>query len=143
MSSYQITVNGVVYSVILRERRGTSLRFVIDGVEHSVSVNMTPQLSTARSSSAVTAQPVASTAPQVAASASSPDLCAPIPGIVSELKVCEGQAIQAGEVAVILEAMKMENPIKAHRSGTVSKIHVVRGQDVAHGTPLITISVGS
>jgi biotin carboxyl carrier protein len=143
MSSYQIEVNGVNYSVVLRERRGAVLRFLIDGVECQVSVNLVPQLAAFRSSASPAALPSVQPSPQVTAPSNSPELCAPIPGIVSEIKVSEGQSVQAGDVAVILEAMKMENPIKAHRSGTISKVHVVRGQDVAHGTPLVTITTGS
>jgi biotin carboxyl carrier protein len=141
MSTYKVEVNGVTYSVALREKRGTSLLFAVDGVEYSVSVNLAVQPALLGTSSSIVAAPTASTAvPKMSASANAPELCAPIPGIVSDLKVTEGQTIQAGEVALVLEAMKMENPIKAHRSGTVSKIHVGRGQEVAHGTPLITIS---
>jgi biotin carboxyl carrier protein len=62
-----------------------------------------------------------------------------MPGIVSEVKASEGALVQLGDTLLVIEAMKMENPIKATRSGTVKRVHVVKGQEVLSGAQLITL----
>jgi len=64
---------------------------------------------------------------------------APMPGLVLDVLVEEGQTIEGGENLVILEAMKMENIIKAPGSGTISNIEVEKGQAVEKGTTLIRL----
>lgn len=65
---------------------------------------------------------------------------APIPGQITRLLVQPGQAVQAGEPVLILEAMKMENEIRATRTGTISAVHVTPGQNVARHEVLAEIS---
>jgi acetyl-CoA/propionyl-CoA carboxylase, biotin carboxylase, biotin carboxyl carrier protein len=57
----------------------------------------------------------------------------PMQGVVLEVEVSEGDAIEAGHVICVVEAMKMENEIVAHRDGVVSQLAVTAGQQVAHG----------
>ena len=64
---------------------------------------------------------------------------APIPGLVTRLRVEPGQAVQAGESIVVLEAMKMENDIRAGTSGVVKIIHVTLGQSVTLNEVLLEI----
>ncbi len=58
------------------------------------------------------------------------ELKAPMPGLIMEIKVVEGQAVQKGDPLLILEAMKMENVIKSPGEGTVQRIHIRQGQSV-------------
>ena len=60
-------------------------------------------------------------------------------GTVLAVKVAEGDAVEAGQVIAIVEAMKMENEVAAHRAGTVTEIAVVAGQPVTTGQPICTI----
>ncbi len=62
---------------------------------------------------------------------------APMPGLVVGLLVAEGQAVEAGDGVAIVEAMKMENELKAEAPGVVSKILVETGQAVDKGTVLV------
>jgi biotin carboxyl carrier protein len=62
---------------------------------------------------------------------------APMPGLVVGLLVEEGQAVAAGDGVAIVEAMKMENELKAETPGVVSKILVETGQAVDKGTVLV------
>jgi biotin carboxyl carrier protein len=64
---------------------------------------------------------------------------APMPGLVLRLEVEVGQRVEPGTGVVVLEAMKMENEIKAQGSGVVAAIHVEAGQAVDKGTPLVEI----
>ena len=63
-----------------------------------------------------------------------------MPGVVLKVLVDEGDMVEAGDAVMIIEAMKMENEIKAPASGTVKKIHVENGESVNTGDPLIEIS---
>ncbi len=65
---------------------------------------------------------------------------APLPGRIIEVRVKEGDNIQAGDVVIVLEAMKMANEIRAAQAGLVSKVHVQAGTAVVKGQPLVTIS---
>jgi len=71
--------------------------------------------------------------------ADSAALTAPMQGTVVTVAVSDGQRVGAGEVIAVLEAMKMEQPIGAHRAGTVSRIAVAVGDTVAHGAHLCDI----
>lgn len=61
----------------------------------------------------------------------------PMPGLVLTLHVAEGDTVAAGDSLLVLEAMKMENDIKAQFGGTVSSIHVHPGDAVGKGALLI------
>ncbi|HTX59687.1 MAG TPA: acetyl-CoA carboxylase biotin carboxylase subunit [Verrucomicrobiae bacterium] len=72
--------------------------------------------------------------------ASGNDVISPMHGLVVELKVDEGAAVQEGAVVAVVEAMKMMNEIRAHRAGTVAKVHTQAGATVEAGSPLVTIA---
>lgn len=60
-------------------------------------------------------------------------------GIVREVLVAQGDAVVAGQVVLILEAMKMENEVKAEAAGTVQALHVAAGQTVEQGVVLMEL----
>ena len=62
-----------------------------------------------------------------------------MPGIVRKVFVGEGEAVEAGAPLLILEAMKMENEIRAEGEGRVVRIHVTEGMAVNSNDPLVTI----
>ncbi len=64
-------------------------------------------------------------------------LRAPMPGLVSRVEVAPGQAVRRGDGIVIVEAMKMENELKAESNGVVSRVHVAPGQAVEKGALLV------
>lgn len=119
MKNLKITVNGVVYDVQVEESDG----------------------------SAVAAAPVAA-APKAAApapkKAAAPagegePVKSPMPGTIVNVPVSVGQAVKAGDVLVVLEAMKMENEIKAAHDGTVTSVAVSKGESVDTGSVLVTL----
>ncbi len=63
----------------------------------------------------------------------------PMPGMVVKVEVREGDSITKGEGLVILEAMKMENELKAPVNGRISSVHVHGGAAVEKGEKLVTI----
>lgn len=64
---------------------------------------------------------------------------APLPGVINEINVKEGQSVKAGDKLVIIEAMKMENEIPAENDGVVEKILVKRGDSVEGDQTLMII----
>ena len=65
--------------------------------------------------------------------------CAPMPGMVTEVAVSIGQEVKAGDKLVVLEAMKMENELRAARDGRVREVLVSESQSVEAGMPLVLI----
>jgi len=66
-------------------------------------------------------------------------LASPMQGTVVKIAVEEGQSVEAGDLVFVLEAMKMEQPLSAHKSGVVTNLKAVIGETVASGTVLCDI----
>jgi acetyl-CoA/propionyl-CoA carboxylase, biotin carboxylase, biotin carboxyl carrier protein len=67
-------------------------------------------------------------------------LTAPMQGTIVKLAVSEGDAVESGALVVVLEAMKMEQPINAHRSGTIKGLTAEVGATVSSGTVICEIT---
>ena len=74
-----------------------------------------------------------------ASAASGDSVAAPMQGTVVKVAVAEGDTVSAGDLVVVLEAMKMENPVTAHKDGTVTGLAVEAGAAVTQGTVLLEI----
>jgi len=66
-------------------------------------------------------------------------LTSPMQGTVVKVAVTQGQSVEKGDLVIVLEAMKMEQPLMAHRSGVISNLSAVIGETVASGTVLCDI----
>lgn len=88
------------------------------------------------------ASPAATTpAPKPAAPAGAgKPVTSPLPGVIIEVSVKEGQAVKAGQKVAVLEAMKMENEIQAPADGTVTAILVNKGDSVLEGAEIVKIA---
>lgn len=67
-------------------------------------------------------------------------IVAPMPGTILSLGVQAGTKVKAGDILVVLEAMKMENEIMAPREGTVTQVMVNKGSTVATGEVLVYLA---
>ena len=125
MKYYNITVNGVAYSVSVEE----------------TAAGAAPVAAAAPAAPAAPkAAPAPAAAPKAAAGAAGAvAVKAPMPGNILDVKVSAGASVKAGDVLVILEAMKMENEIMAPCDGTVTSVSVTKGAAVESGTLLCTI----
>ena len=123
MKQYTITVNGVAYDVTVEEKNGGVVS-APKAVEKSA-----PAAST----------PVAS-APQAAAKEGNVAVSAPMPGKILAVKAKEGDSVKAGDVLLVLEAMKMENDIVAPQDGVVASINVKVGDSVESGAKLASLN---
>ena len=96
-----------------------------------------PGKAQAEAAPAAVAAPAA--APAAPAAAGSVPVNAPMPGTILDIKVKAGAAVKAGDVVMILEAMKMENEISAPQDGTIASIDVRKGDTVNSGDVLYTM----
>jgi acetyl-CoA/propionyl-CoA carboxylase biotin carboxyl carrier protein len=67
-------------------------------------------------------------------------LTSPMQGTIVKIAVAEGDSVAAGDLVVVLEAMKMEQPINAHKAGTVGAMSAAVGEVVTAGTALCEIT---
>ena len=123
MKQYTITVNGVAYDVTVEEKNG--------------GVVSAPKA--VEKSAPVASAPVAS-APQAAAKEGNVAVSAPMPGKILAVKAKEGDSVKAGDVLLVLEAMKMENDIVAPQDGVVASINVKVGDSVESGAKLASLN---
>ncbi len=84
--------------------------------------------------------PVEDRAARRAHGLATPEITAPMPGKVVKLLVAEGQAVEAGDALVVLEAMKMETALHAESAAIVKKIRTNVGEMVDHGAVLLELS---
>ena len=78
-------------------------------------------------------------APRRSKSRTAGDVMSPMPATVVSINIASGDAVTAGQTVIVLEAMKMELPIKAPRSGVVKAIHCAKGDLVQPGVNLLDI----
>jgi acetyl-CoA/propionyl-CoA carboxylase biotin carboxyl carrier protein len=71
--------------------------------------------------------------------ASGDAVTAPMQGTIIKVAVSDGDTVSAGDLVVVLEAMKMENPVTAHKSGTITGMSAVQGSSVSQGTVICEI----
>ena len=135
MSTFLITTLGVTRSVTLISRKDTSVTFEIEGVHYTVNVaQSSPYLKDSNSPSA--------RAPTVKSSASTPkrgEILSSMPGVVTQILVAVGDSVKKGTPLIIIEAMKMENPVLATIDGKVHAIHIATGEEVAGHKILMTL----
>lgn len=119
------------YKVTLNKRHYTASLKLITPVSDSIS----------RTVESATQTTHTRTSPDIATQATVEpgSVVAPLPGRVIEVRVKEGTAVKAGDVVIVLEAMKMANEIRAAQAGAVKQVHVKSGEAVEKGQPLITI----
>jgi acetyl-CoA/propionyl-CoA carboxylase biotin carboxyl carrier protein len=73
------------------------------------------------------------------AAVSGDDVVAPMQGTIVKVAVADGDVVAAGDLVVVLEAMKMEQPLTAHKAGTISGVIAEVGTTVQSGTTLLQI----
>lgn len=148
-SGYEVTVGDRTYQVDAAIARAglLSLRsLLIGGSHHEVAVRQIKESYWVSTPSS--AGPVSVTDPLTHLAAKSHSgkagrrkekVTAYMPGRVIAILAQEGEAVTAGQGIVVLEAMKMQNEIRAEHDGTLTKIHVQSGQAVERGDPLFEL----
>ena len=130
MRKFNVNVNGTLYEVEVDE---------IQAGAAAAPARKPIPAAAPKAAAPKAAAPKAAPARPAAAPAGAETVKAPMPGNILEVRVKDGQAVQAGDVLFILEAMKMENEIMAPCDGTVKQVLVNKGATVNSGDPLVVI----
>lgn len=128
MKKYNVTVNGVVYEVVVEEADGTA-------VSAPAAAPAAVPAPVAAPAPAVTP----ATAPKASGAQGSIKVVAPMPGTILKLNVKVGDTLKANDLVCILEAMKMENEIFTAEGGVVKSIEAAQGASVNAGDVIITL----
>jgi biotin carboxyl carrier protein len=135
MKRYQITVNGRTFDVrLLSDPLQDQVEVEVDGKAFTVEARAlpaeagTPEVVQRPSTSGTTAGTKVKTS-----TPSGSRVVAPLPGIIKSIAVRPGQPVSAGDELLVIEAMKMDNVIRATRDGIIETIYTAEGRQVAHG----------
>ena len=143
MKQYKFKINGNEYNVAVNSVSGNIADVTVNGTPYQVELENAP----AAPVQAIPAQaaPAAQTAaapaaPKPAPSGAGKAVKSPLPGVIISVNVNVGDAVKAGQVVAVLEAMKMENEIQAESDGTVTAVHVGKGDSVLEGASIVTLA---
>ncbi len=128
---YKVTLNGRTYEVEVEAGKA----MLLDEYEAIAPAPVAAPVS----APAAAAAPVAAAPAAPAVTGAGEAVNAPMPGTILKVNVKVGDAVQAGTVLCVLEAMKMENEIMAPKAGTVTQVLATKGGSVDTGAPLVVI----
>lgn len=143
MKTYKYTINGTQYEVAIGDIADNVATVTVNGEEYKV--EMEPEAEPEKKK--VVVKTGATSSAPAAEEASTPGaavnmnnaLKAPLPGVVTEIKVAVGDEVKVGDVILVLEAMKMANNLEAEKDGKVTAILVSQGASVMEDSPLVVI----
>ncbi len=142
MKEYKYIINGTQYNVEIGDIKENIASVTVNGEAYQVEMEKEPEpekkkvvVKTGAAQAAAAPEAPASGGPVNTNNA----LKAPLPGVITDLKVAVGDEVKAGDTLVVLEAMKMANNLDADKSGKVTAILVKVGDSVMEDTPLVVI----
>src|SRR5574344_1442945 len=143
MKEYKYTINGKKYEVAIKGIEDNIADITVNGEEYKVEMEKQAEPEKKK----VVVRPAAPAPAQSAAPASAAGakvntanaIKAPLPGVVTEIKVAVGDTVSAGDTVVVLEAMKMANNLSTEKAGKVTAILVQQGESGMEDTPLVVI----
>jgi biotin carboxyl carrier protein len=139
MKKYRITVDGKSYEVDVEEM-GQGVAVPLSAVAAQPTAAPAPVAPAAPTAPSAPAAEPPKAAVASAASVQGEKLPAPMPGTILSVSVSAGQSVKKGEVLLVLEAMKMENEIVAHKDGVINGVFVQKGSTVNAGDPLVAFA---
>jgi biotin carboxyl carrier protein len=145
---YKFKINGHEYEVAVGSVEGGIAKVAVNGTNYEVEVQSNtlmkptpaarPHVAPATYSATAPVTPAKINQAASSEGKASP-LKSPLPGVILDVKVKEGDTVRAGQLVMVLEAMKMENNIDAHASGVIRSIAKRQGDPVLEGDVLLTI----
>jgi biotin carboxyl carrier protein len=147
MKTYKFRINGNEYNVEINSVEGNLADVTVNGAAYKVEMENAPATPAAPATTANPAAQARQDAPAAAPAKPAPApagagkaITSPLPGVIIEVSVKEGQAVKAGQKVAVIEAMKMENEIQAASDGTVTAVLVNKGDSVLEGTEIVKIA---
>lgn len=143
MKQYKYKINGNLYNVTVNDIEDNIAQVEVNGTPYKVELDKPIKAAPKPITRPAAAPKTESGAPVVArpaaASGSKSAVKSPLPGVILDIKVKEGETVKKGQTIIILEAMKMENNINANKDGKITAIKVNKGDSVLEGTDLVVI----
>lgn len=160
MRSYEFKINGNPYKVIIRNITEERAEVELNGKKYNVQIDSIRNLSAPplminpiRRESAYPTPHLEKPSMHIASAPKRSEskegqpatvtIVAPIPGTILNLLVEPGQHVEVGQIVLKMEAMKMENEIKATSSGIVSKVLIKEGDSVMEGQDLLILGAAN
>ena len=145
MKEYKLKINGNDYNVVINDVQESVASIEVNGSNYKVefekpivkptAIKVVKTATAAPAVSAAAPKPAAAPAP----TAGGTTVSSPLPGVILEVCVKEGDTVKTGQKIMVLEAMKMENVVEATADGVIKSIKVNKGDSVMEGTPLAII----
>lgn len=142
MKEYKYTINGNKYEVAIEGIEENIATVTVNGEQFKVEMEKEPEPEKKKVVVRPAAQPAQESAPASSSSANvnvNNAVKAPLPGVITEIKVAVGDEVQAGDTVIVLEAMKMANNLETEKGGKVTAVLVKEGESVMEDTPLVVI----
>lgn len=145
MKTYNVKVNGNDYTVEINSVDEKLATVSVNGTAFNVELEspvLAPKVSVARPQTPIQSVPAVITSTVAAPRQSvgpATGMKSPLPGVILDIFVKEGETVTMGQKLMVLEAMKMENNIESEKAGVISKIAVSKGSSVMEGDLLIVI----
>ncbi len=143
MKEYKYKINGNLYKVTIGDIEDNIAHVEVNGTHYKVEMEQTAKKPIIKPVIRPTATTPAAPPPPIVkptvVSSGKWGVKSPLPGVILDIKVKEGDMVKKGQTVIILEAMKMENNINSDRDGKVVSINVNKGDSVLEGTELVII----
>ena len=141
---YKIRINGIEYKVHIRKVEDTKAFVIVNNEDFEVEVEEL-KVNPTRLSAGVSPKPITKSIPantQVVKPTSTKyyhEVKPPLPGIILDICVKEGEKVKKGQILYVLEAMKMENNIESDFDGIVEKICCAKGEPVLENDVILVV----
>ena len=145
MKKFKFTINGNEYAADVVSIEDNTAEVAINGVSYTVEIDQkvqtvkTPKLVRTPAIPSTDSHPSVSKTSSPSAPKGTGSIKSPLPGVILDIYVREGDVVKIGQKLIMLEAMKMENNINADKEGRVASIKVSKGDSVMEGDILIVI----
>lgn len=137
--AYDVEVGEMIAGQVLVAVNGKFFDVTVDDFMAQAPPVISPAVATAPASTAGAGRMAVPAAKKAAASTAGGSIVAPMPGLILEIKVKVGDAVEPGQCVATMEAMKMENDLPAIRPGIVKEILVQKGSEVSTGDMIMRI----
>jgi len=136
MKQFKFTIRGHDYDVEVLSLEGEVARVEVNGTKYKVEIHKEKKAS--KTPTLIRKEvPKSKDAHMIKKNASLLNINAPLPGIILDVKVNEGDEVSRGSILLIYEAMKMENKLLAERDGIVKSVKVKAGDSILQGDVLL------
>ncbi len=144
MKEFKLKINGIDYNVSINSIEDMTAEVEVNGTPYQVEIDKpiatkAAPVKIARPASAPVSESGVPVVAKPTVSGGGGAVVSPLPGVILEVLVKEGDAVKMGQKLMVLEAMKMENSIESDRDGKVVAVKVSKGASVLEGAELVII----